>query len=124
MTPKAGGLSWECIKTVCEDVLSSQSCELWGDFKKEVAKRLDVAVELLKPWKSQMQDIIRGYDDGGQGGGGNASGEHPDGEKQSCIPRSTGDGDPGAITKRRKNDVEDTEAMKAFKQMVRAMSLG
>lgn len=126
MTRSAGTPSWETIEAVCQDVLSSHSCEKWGDFKVEVARRLEVDVETLRPWKTEMQELVIGAHTGesskedcnrqveelGKGG------RKPRDHGSSCRPKNPTE------NKSRADNVEETEAMKALKQMVRAMSVG
>lgn len=54
---------WEWVKATTLEVVKTNSCTLWGEFKREVAKKLDVPVEVLKCYKSEMQLVIAHADD-------------------------------------------------------------
>lgn len=126
MTRSASTPSWETIEAICQDVLSSQSCEKWGDFKVEVARRLEVEVETLRPWKTEMQELVIGAHTGEsykedcnhQVEALGKEGRSPRDRGSSCRVKNPTE------NKSRADNVEETEAMKALKQMVRAMCVG
>lgn len=124
MVPDPDAPSWESIKAVCEEVLSSQSCERWGDFKREVAKRLQVEVGSLKSWKSEMQEIIVSADKGkGEGEDGEISaGNSNKGEDNHRKRRS--ENERKSRAKSEPDGIDDSAAMKALKRMVQAMKCG
>lgn len=136
--------SWDSIRGTTKKLLTTDSCKTWGEFKTGVARSLKVSVESLKPWKTQMKQLIaqggeeretdRKLGDGGdeedeqesdnesqQGAESEVDENGADSETRSQVD----DTDDNSESETRKaNSQEDSRAMKACKQMCRAMNLG
>lgn len=136
MVPNPSSPSWESISIACKEVLSTNTCQLWGEFKREVAKRLEVSVDDIKEWNTEMKKIIAGgesgedskedINDGNEEVGKGSRGEE-DGDSQDDDKAVSSDEEEArvALDKGKRTDgEEESAAMKAFKLMARAMSLG
>lgn len=144
MVPNPKSPSWESIRGTTKKLLTTGSCQTWGEFKTGVAGSLKVSVESLKPWKTQMKQLIaqggeegetdRKSEDGGdedheqdddnesQEGAESEVGENgADSEAGSQVDDTYDKSEPGT---HQATTQEDSTAMKAFKHMCRAMNLG
>ena len=118
--------SWETIRAATKELLAEHSTGSWGDFKSAVARRLDVPVECLKPWKTKMKEVVaegvkegHSSDEDEDEGCSSASGE------QSRDEESGEDNDTGRHSSNAGlSKGEESAAMRALKQMSRAMNLG
>lgn len=120
-------LSWERVRAATKELLTGDSGGSWGDFKSEVARKLNVQVESLKPWKAKMKQLVsdgmkeghssdqeedeRCSSDSGEQSRGEESGEDDSTERSSSKARVS-------------KGADETAAMRALKRMVFAMKLG
>lgn len=129
-TPES--LSWKRIHTVTKEVLAADSSRSWGEFKSEVAKHLKVPVEYLRPWKTEMKEVIaegmKEESDGNDEEDANSSSEHHGGSDDEGSEEDEGDESDSSKrcgrTSIKAGDEGDSQAMKALRQMSRAMNLG
>lgn len=147
MIPRREALSWERVRGATKELLAGKMDRSWGEFKLEIAKKLEVTVESLKPWKTDMKQVIAV----GVNGASDNNSDHenaannPSEEKFQSESEKEGEsegddsGECGSdedtkreATKRKgttsasvsSRGDEDSDAMKALKRMSRAMALG
>lgn len=119
--------SWRRIRAATKELLIENSGGSWGDFKSDVALRLNVPVECLKPWKTKMKQIVaEGVKEGHSSDEEEDEGCSSDSGEQSRDEESEEDTSTGRHSSkaRASEGEEDSAAMRAFKRMSRAMSLG
>lgn len=123
--------SWAKIRAATKELLTENSGCSWGDFKSNVARKLNVPVDLLKPWKTKMKEVVaegvpeehsseEEEEEDEEGGCASESGEQNHGgesEEDDRNERSSTKADVG------KGD-EESPAMRALKRMSVAMNLG
>lgn len=135
MVPSPSPPSWESVRVACKEVLSTNSCQLWGEFKMEVAKRLEVSVKDIKSWNTEMKEMIAGgnsdednkenSDDVSEEEGEDSHGEEEgDSEDNEVAVSSEEDTQAEQIKRKPADGKDESEAMKAFKLLARAMGLG
>lgn len=122
-----GKPSWRRIRAATKELLTENSGGSWGDFKSGVALRLNVPVECLKPWKTKMKQIVaEGVKEGHPSDEEEDEGCSSDSGEQGRDEESEEDTSTGGHSSkaRASEGEEDSAAMRAFKRMSRAMSLG
>ena len=134
MASDGSTLSWAKVREVTIELLESSKDRSWGDFKSAAAERLGVSVESLKIFKMEMKELIaRGLEADGDGDGGESDGEYEKndarkgcGSDANIVIEEVG----GAVGPKMcnngssKDGDEESRAMKALKQMAKAMNLG
>lgn len=121
-------LTWKKVRRVTIELLESNSDRSWGEFKSSAAERLGIPVEALKRWKTEMKELIA------KGLGSERSNDEDDcfedkGKREVSGGCGSDEGveDPGSMrcnNPGNKKADEDSDAMKAYKHMCKAMNLG
>lgn len=117
-------LTWKKVRKVTIELLGMNSDRSWGEFKSSAAERLGIPVEALKEWKTEMKELIS------KGLGSARSHDEDDGNEDEVSEESGSDegveytGSMGSNDRGNKGANEDSDAMKAYKHMCKAMNLG
>lgn len=117
-------LTWKKVRKVTIELLDMNSDRSWGEFKSSAAERLGIPVEALKRWKTEMKELIA------KGLGSARSNDEDDCNEDEVSEESGSDegvedtGSMGCNDRGNKKADEDSDAMKAYKHMCKAMNLG
>ena len=127
MVLDAANPSWKSVRAATKELLTENSGGSWGDFKSDVALRLNVPVECLKPWKTKMKQVVaegvkKGYssDEEDDEGCSSDSGEQSRSDESEEDTRNGRHSSEAGVSKA----VEESAVMKALKRMSKAMNLG